>query len=299
MPDRRRFLAAGAACALTTATPTIALAANTFKVGAIGATVLSDGHMTVGLGRLSGGDPSETRKAASISGDALAFALNVTLLNIAGKRILIDAGAGGLWDASAGRLADAMNASGIDPRTIDQVVLTHAHPDHLWGLVDDFDDSLRFPNAIVTIPDAEFLFWMSAGTAERAGIDAGRILGARRVLNRIAHRLTRHAPDSEPSPGISYIAAHGHTPGQCAVLATSGSEHLLMTADTIFHPVVSVAHPDWRPVQDMDGDEAVASRKRMLDIAATRQALVVAYHVATPGAGHIERSGAGYTWRGA
>jgi glyoxylase-like metal-dependent hydrolase (beta-lactamase superfamily II) len=106
-------------------------------------------------------------------------------------------------------------------------------------------------------------------------------------------------PDSEPAPGIAYVAASGHTPGQCAVLATSGSDHLLISADTLFHPLVSVAHPDWRPAQDMDGLLAATSRRRMLDIAATKQALVVAYHIAAPGAGRIEKSGTGYVWRNA
>lgn len=297
--DRRHALALAGAAALSPFVWKPAFAASTFKAGAIDVTILSDGHMTVGLDRLSSGNADDIRRTASITGDTLPFPINVAMLSVGGKRVLIDSGAGGTWVNTAGRLSDALTGAGIDPATIDQVVLTHCHPDHLWGLIDDFEDSLRFPNAKVAIPDAEFDFWMSKGKAEAAGAAVGAILGARRVLGRIADRLTRVKPDDEPAPGVAYVPAPGHTPGQCAVLASSGTEHVLFSADTIFHPVVSVAHPEWRPAQDMDGARAVETRRRMLDIAAAKKALVVAYHVATPGAGRIEKTGTGYAWRNA
>jgi glyoxylase-like metal-dependent hydrolase (beta-lactamase superfamily II) len=98
-------------------------------------------------------------------------------------------------------------------------------------------------------------------------------------------------------PGMAYLDATGHTPGQCAVLVQSGGQKLLIATDTLFHPVVSVLHPHWRPAQDMDGDAAVASRLRMLDIAATEQAHVLAYHIPDL-TGSVVRAGTGYMWIG-
>ncbi len=292
-----------AAASVMPLTVTAQTAAN-YSFGTATATVLSDGHMLVPLDRLAGQDGNDVALRALLAAEKIVgtqhrFAVNITLLEMNGKRILIDAGAGGTWVDTAGKLSDSLSMAGIDSQSIDHVILTHAHPDHLWGVVDDFDNSLRFPNATYSIPNAEFEFWMSPSAPEAAGAVAGITAGARRVLTLLEPKLRRVAAENEVLPGLSYVDAKGHTPGQCAVLASSGRDHVLIAADTIFHPVVSVRHPDWQPAQDMDGAAASRSRRRILDIAAARKALVVAYHITTPGVGRIARSDAGFSWTGA
>lgn len=270
------------------------------KIGDITVRVLDDGHMMMPIDRLAAADFDEAAlrsilAAEKIAGPQTRFAVNVTLLEIGAEKILIDAGAGGTWFDTAGKLGDSLAAAKIDPAAIGHVVLTHAHPDHLWGVIDDFDDKLRFPNAAYSIPAREFEFWMSPTAPETARVPEGVIAGARRVLKRIEPRLSRLPVATQVLPGLAYVDAGGHTPGQCAVLVASGREKLLVATDTLFHPIISMRYPQWQPAQDMDGNAAVAARLRMLDIAAGEQALVVAYHIAG-GLGRIEKVGANYAW---
>jgi glyoxylase-like metal-dependent hydrolase (beta-lactamase superfamily II) len=116
------------------------------------------------------------------------------------------------------------------------------------------------------------------------------------VISTIDERLAAARPDAEIAPGIAYLPTPGHTPGHCSVRISSGSNTLIVTADTLFHPHLSFAHPDWQPVSDMDGAEAVASRRRLLDMAATDRILLAAYHIPFPGLGRVERHDAAYRW---
>ena len=125
----------------------------------------------------------------------------------------------------------------------------------------------------------------------------GVAAGAKRVIGDLGERLSSASADTEVLPGVSYIATPGHTPGHCSVRLTSGSHGLIVAADTVFHPILSFAHPDWQPTSDMDGALAAASRRRLLDIAATDKLPMIAYHIPFPGVGRVERHDSAYRWR--
>ena len=131
--------------------------------------------------------------------------------------------------------------------------MTHAHPDHIWGLVDELDDSLRFPRAEYVVSAREFDFWTSGEGANLKGPIEGIAAGARRVFKAIQARTTRIKPGDEVAPGIAAIDTAGHTPGHISLLMVSGSDKLLITADAVQNAHVSFAHPDWQPRADMDG----------------------------------------------
>jgi len=228
--------------------------------------------------------------------DRVYFRINVALVKTGNDYVLIDAGAGGTWEQTAGDLADSLEAAGIKPEQIGKVVLTHAHPDHLWGLIDDLDNSLRYPRAQYVVAAREFDFWTSGEAARLAGPVAAIAAGARRVFKAIEARTTRIKPGEEVAAGIVAIDTAGHTPGHISLMLTSGSDNLLITADALQNAHVAFAHPDWQSRVDMDGAKAAKNRRQVLDMAATDELQILCYHIPFPGFGRVERKGSAFAW---
>jgi len=262
--------------------------------------VVSDGHLVVPTRMLAtnvlDGQLTAFLTGRGLGADRVHFHINVAVLRAGNEYVLIDAGAGGTWEPTAGRLADNLEAAGIALDAIGKVVITHAHPDHIWGLIDELDNSLRFPRAHYLVSAREFEFWTLGEAARLTGPVEGIAAGARRVFKAIEARLSRFRPGEEIAPGLIAIDTAGHTPGHVSLLLTRGPRQLLLTADALLNNHVAIAHPDWQPAADMDAARAVQSRRRLLDMAATDRLQVLAYHMPFPGLGRIERAGAGYTW---
>ena len=262
--------------------------------------VLSDGHLVVPTGLLAGNvgqaDVASYLTSRGLGPDRVKFHINVALVKTGTGHVLIDAGSGGTWEPTAGRLAESLEAAGVRAEEIGTVVITHAHPDHIWGLIDELDNSLRFPAARYLVSAREFEFWTSTEAARLPGPIAGIAAGAKRVLKAIAERTTRISPGSEILPGMVAIDSAGHTPGHISLLLTSGSRQLLFVADAMQNNHIAVAHPEWQPRSDMDGAKAAASRRRLLDLAATDKLEVLCYHIPFPGLGRIERKGSAFLW---
>jgi glyoxylase-like metal-dependent hydrolase (beta-lactamase superfamily II) len=312
--SRRLILQSGtvaAACALAASRPDLGALAQTAgeprdarhhrtAVGSRDVLVLSDGHLVVPAGMLAINVPEpEVRsflEARSVGPERVRFHINVALVKIGDDYVLIDAGSGGTWEQTAGKLADSIEAADIKAEQISKVVVTHAHPDHIWGLIDELDDSLRFPRAQYVVAAREFDFWTMGEAARFTGPVEAIAAGARRVLRRIESRSTRIRPGDEVAPGIVAVDTAGHTPGHISLLISSGSDKLLITADAFQNAHISCAHPDWHPRADMDGDRAARSRRQMLDMAATDKLRVLCYHIPFPGLGRVERKGSVFTW---
>ena len=271
-----------------------------FSLGSREVIVLSDGHLVVPTSMLAGNVPQAEMKSflasKALGPDRVYFHINVALVKVASDYVLIDAGSGGTWEPTAGKLADSLEAAGIKPEQIAKVVLTHAHPDHIWGLIDELDDSLRFPRAQYLVAAREFDFWTSDEAAKLRGPVEGIAAGARRVFKAIEARTTRIKPGGEVAPGIVAIDTAGHTPGHISLLINSGSNKLLITADAVQNAHIAFAHPDWQPRADMDGAQAAKSRRQVLDMAAADKLQVICYHIPFPGLGRVERKGSAFTW---
>lgn len=274
-----------------------------FSIGSLELTVLSDGHMAFSSAALAVNVPETDLKSflteSRLDADRVEFSINVVLIKSGSDHVLIDAGAGGTWEPTAGKLAESLERAGIRNDEITKVVITHAHPDYLWGLIDEFDDSLRFANAAYYVGAREFEFWTSPQAANLTGPIEGIAAGARRVFGAIAARTTLIKAGQEFLPGLFAVDTAGHTPGHLSLLAGIGNEKVLLTGDAVQNAHVSFAHPDWRPRPDMNGEAASRSRRRLLDMAVTEKLAVLAYHIPYPGLGRVERAGAAYSWTAA
>ncbi len=226
--------------------------------------------------------------------DKLATPFTALVVDSGGKLILIDTGTGGQIAPSAGVLHDNLVAAGLDPNAVGRIVISHFHPDHINGIKDK-DNNLIFPNAEIMVPAPEWAFWMDDANLNAAPPDLKEtFLNQRRIFTDIAKQVTRYRPGDEIAPGIETLAAPGHTPGHTVFAIHSGDQSLLVLSDTAQHPAVFARHPDWQAAFDIDGAEAVATRKKIFDRAAADRMLVTGYHFPFPACGHLIKTATGY-----
>jgi glyoxylase-like metal-dependent hydrolase (beta-lactamase superfamily II) len=269
------------------------------KVGAIELKVVSDGALNVPLSfALPEIAPREA--AAFLAAHGLPAAggpipTNVTAVKAGNELILVDAGAGANFQPTAGKLADHLEAQGIEPAQVTKVIFTHGHADHLWGAIDDFDDSERFANASYVISASEWDFWQDPDTPSRVpDWLKGMALASARILKRLEPKTERRKPGEAIVAGLSFVETGGHTPGHMSVMVESAGERLLIGGDALSHPAVSFEQPGWRWGSDYDSDRAVATRRRLLDLLASERIPLIGFHLPWPGHGMVERSATEY-----
>lgn len=306
--DRRDLLKLGAGAALASAAAvlpeTVVLAqearVHRFAHGDVEMIVLSDGIISFPISNLAPnvdpGDLKELLKVHELSLDEHVSQINVAAIKTADDLILIDTGSGLNFMASAGLLVDSFEAAEIDPGDVTKVILTHAHPDHVWGIIDDFDESERFPNAEYFMGAAEWDFWLADDVLTKLPEELhGFALGAKRNLSPIADKVKRIGNNASVASGVTMIDTPGHTPGHMSVVVESNKELLVVTGDALTHMAVSFERPEWRFVRDQDPDLAVTTRKSLLGMMAADKMRLIGYHLPWPGVGVAEAKDG--TWR--
>ncbi len=296
MVDRRAVLAGLGATALAPAlSAAAAFAPFRRSLGAIELLVLSDGALNVPLSfTLPETAAADVERLLGAQAGAAPTPTNPVLVRTGNETVLIDAGAGSNFQATAGKLADNLEAAGIDPSSITKVVFTHGHADHLWGAIDDLDEE-RFPNASYVISAPEWDFWTDPDTVANVPDWLKPMAqAAARILTRLEPKLERRQAGEAVAPGLTYVETIGHTPGHMSVLIEHGGERLMVGGDVLSHRAISFARPEWRVGSDFDRDRAVATRKRLLDQLVSERMPVVGFHLPWPGHGVVDRQGTAY-----
>ena len=272
-----------------------------FKVGDIEVVTISDGNWQKphDPGFIKNASVDETKAALTAGGlpdDKVTIPFTVTVVKSGGKTIMFDAGTGAQLAPTAGKLAANMAAAGIDPGKIDMVVVTHFHPDHIFGLMEKETNAQVYPNAEIVVPNAEYAYWTDAATL--AGLPENRQGLVKRIQATMPtwKNLKRIEDGAEVAPGIVAVAAYGHTPGHTTYLLGSGKDQLYVLADITNIPALFVRNPGWHVVFDADPQMAEASRRRMFDRVISDKAIITGYHYGMPGAGRIEKDGNGYAF---
>ena len=293
---RRMMLAATGAAALANGLPRRAWAASELDLGG-GATLttLSDGHLVLPGDFILGGMPqaemTEIVTRYGLPTDRLEPPCNVTLYRDGTRTVLFDVGSGPDFMPSAGKLAEAMDAAGLAPDDVTDVIFTHGHPDHLWGLLDEFDEPI-FAAAQFHMGEAEWAYWTDPATVDTIGLERQSFaVGAARRLAVLDGSINLFGDGADIVPGIVSVASFGHTPGHMSFLVGGTA---LVGGDAIGNHHVAFERPDWASGSDQDAEMAAATRVALLDRIAADGLALVGFHLPGGGIGRVERAGAGY-----
>lgn len=267
------------------------------NLGGMQIDIVSDGSLVLPADFIMGANPPAEITAILAAHGAIGGALtppcNLTLLRHQGRVVLFDVGSGPDFQPSAGRLPDTLDAMGLAPEDITHLVLTHGHPDHLWGLLDDFDDPY-LPNAEILMGRAEFDYWMDPATMDSIGTARQSFAaGAQRRLEAVADRVTFFEDGAEILPGVAARGTFGHTPGHMAFELRDGSESLMVLGDSLGNPHVAFEAPGFESGSDQDPAMAAATRRGLLDQLASAQMRVAGFHL-PGGLGRVERTGGAF-----
>lgn len=296
--SRRTFLRGAAAMCAATTLPLPAMAANKTTLGPFEVTTFSDGYIPLPATFAAPNVDPELRKAAwaaaGQTGDTYKSPINVTLIKTPDDLILVDMGSGPRFVPTTGKLEQALSDAGLDPADVTKVILTHGHPDHLWGAVNDFDE-LTFPEATYYVAKKEFAFWMNPDAMKSLREDRQFFaVGAKSRFETIEEKIKFVKEDDEIVSGIAVMETNGHTQGHISVELKAGSDTLVVLGDALTNPVISFEHPDWQPASDQVPDLAVKTRKRLLDRLHASKAKIIGYHLPPPGMGMVVKKGSGY-----
>ncbi|MCH8622407.1 MBL fold metallo-hydrolase [Undibacterium sp. TS12] len=270
-----------------------------FMLGNFEVTALSDGTVDLPVDKLLHQSASKTLAAldkAFLKAPA-ETSVNAYLINTGKRLVLIDAGTGTLFGPTLGKLVNNLKASGYQPEDIDDVFLTHLHPDHAGGIF--INNAIQFKNAVIHAEKHEADFWLSQKNMDNAPAASKSFFqGAMQSIQPYMQnqRFAAFEGNIELTPGVSSYASTGHTAGHTSYLVESEGKKLLLVGDLIHVPAVQLEHPEVTIDFDSDAQAAKATRLKLFSAVAKDGTLIAATHIPFPGVGHLRSNGKTYTW---
>jgi glyoxylase-like metal-dependent hydrolase (beta-lactamase superfamily II) len=260
---------------------------------------ISDGVFALDLSLVTNLPPAELESALASSylpkAGPIPLPIAVHLIQLADRTLLVDAGAGGAFGPSSGRLGAALAAGGVPADTITDLFVSHLHPDHIGGLMSGSD--IVFPNAQLHLPEADIGYWADEANGNAAP-DAFKpfFALARAVVASYGDRVVRYSGEVDLGGGVRGIPLHGHTVGHSGLHLSDGGDEVLICGDAVAIAAYQFTHPEAGIAFDMDGQKAAETRKALLSRAAADRVLVAATHLPFPGFGHVEQKGDAFAW---
>jgi glyoxylase-like metal-dependent hydrolase (beta-lactamase superfamily II) len=279
-----------------------------FRIGDFQATVISDGYGDFPVNptfvmNISEADLDPVLKANFMQ-PVIQVSNNVLVVDTGRERILVDTGFGEELGPSFGRfpqLEANLRRAAITPDSIDMVVISHGHLDHIGGLATK-SGALAFPKAQFVFVDTEWNYW--TGSRYESEVNNSPLpdpfkqatIAAAGNLPPLANRSRFVKQGGEVTSGVHYVAAPGHSPFHASILFACGDEQFMHMGDIAHNPVTSLQHPDWTPILDYDAAQAIKSRKAILDRVATDRVMAMGFHFPFPAIGHVVRRDTAYHW---
>jgi glyoxylase-like metal-dependent hydrolase (beta-lactamase superfamily II) len=271
-----------------------------YKLGGLEVSAISDGQVTLDQPWTVFGenqDPERVKKLSrrfSLPEDKHTITFTPLVVNTGNELVLFDTGWGS-GNPGRGQMADSLAAAGYKLDEIDVVVLTHCHPDHMGGLMDG--DKPVFPNARYVVGETEYNYWTNPAQASGGTKDFYELTKAKLVP--LAAKTTFVKDGGTVASGISAIATHGHTPGHMSYRLESEGKQAIVTGDVCNHVILSMQKPKWHVLFDMNKEASVATRMKLMDMAAADRIPLIGYHFPFPAIGFVsvsERGGRHYHW---
>lgn len=306
---RRHFLASGAGVAALGLTGNLAFLRSaqaadlrekgfySYTVGDIEVISLYDGVWQNGgfdgiANGVSGEDVKASLSKAGLTTEYIPIEFAFTVIKTGGKTILLDAGTGGQLAPTAGLASKGgFEAAGISADSIDAIMISHMHPDHIFGLMEKDTNAQVFPNAEIMVSEAEYNFWTDPATL--AQLPEARKPLAQRIQATFPSwdNVTLFSNDQELAPGLRALGSAGHSPGHVNFHLSSGDDEVLLIGDAIIVPALFLANLDWQLAFDADKDQATATRKAIVEQAIADNTTIGGYHFGFPNVGKIEKDG--------